>query len=1219
MKIARTSKRNSCRVCGEHDSKCGWVPDTNIHFCMNINDAISAPPGWKYKGETRNGMWGIFVPDDGKKYTEEEIAAYKQRKVEEELKRRQQHTQSLSEASRHHELTKLVNQLPLNGRHSEDLKHRNLSDELISRGNFRSVGQFQKLDFELSHNLPGASINGKSLTNRYSGYIVPIWNEHGQMVGYQIRNDDIEGEKGAKYVWATSNANTRRLKGVSSHLQNGELPLTFCVSDKLKSQINHALISNTNSDQSVKLSHCINLAEGFLKTFIIAHLRELLVIGAAGGNFVGSIETFKRYLDAASLMLGGTKEVVLWADAGAIANKHVMRQYRKTYSVLRRWGYSLQIAWWGQIDKNCLDGDEYLGDYELISWYEFESMSPNPSSILREVEKLFNLTKKHLFRNKSKTAFVPNVKQVNTYQYVPGNLPTYEDYLEMGCPSIIYKNDERATIWKEAELKGWKHILDFSAPGLGKSHTVGSLTAEYMGMNQLMYLASDHRNPTTITIEKNFVDVFPRHGGLEKDPTRRTPLGKEFLIHSDGSSVREKTKSNCARHELFAIARKKNIDLEASDEGICQGCNLYASCQKGVGDNFGYLSDRARALRNPQIRLHPDSTPLPSNYEYERVLVIWDETSVLMRSKLKIDVRLSDIYQSLGAIIAAFEETKSMGRDFNVSDSISPLLIITHVLLKLFEIPKSELGRYGLSDSDIRELLGVAPTETYQEIAILLDNPPNLDFLSEQSDRIDTSKLSAADKRGVGKFNKLLRGEHNDDAREKLEALPLNWLVQFMEVWAGYTPGCFTFNLGVFTIHQFDRRHRDVADAAASNIYLDGTMPVENLALKLGVPRSNILVLKTETPDYSNLEIIHIPDMGVLSRDRRDSQQVRVDALREAILNLESKKSDNAIVGCIERKAFAREGDGYHFRDSRGINRFSNATAIIGIGAPYANIGEMQAEYHLLQKDKCKRDAANLSSMGLLLNLLLYLTVDDIALMLAPLYEVDCSKQEYIDKLVDAEILQEVGRLRSHLRRDELLTYYFVGEYELGKVLNELPGVKYTCRESCEYSIKACGGTRRLELMVCNAIGAVMSMGIESPTQKQVIAEIENKSDYGKVSQGRISQVMQRFGGWGAILKLVRNVLLGVREFPCTDNSFDDERWIIETYLPLILETAVDDPVEAARKLVGIAVVHGWGALKKCISSVSYELQQQLVDLVLGLYALFDAGGIEELAALGTE
>ncbi|MEP0884011.1 hypothetical protein NDI49_20880 [Trichocoleus sp. ST-U3] len=46
-------------------------------------------------------------------------------------------------------------------------------------------------------------------------------------------------------------------------------------------------------------------------------------------------------------------------------------------------------------------------------------------------------------------------------------------------PKIIYKKGDRLLLWKEAVIAGWQHILDTSAPGLGKSHTAGLLSAKF--------------------------------------------------------------------------------------------------------------------------------------------------------------------------------------------------------------------------------------------------------------------------------------------------------------------------------------------------------------------------------------------------------------------------------------------------------------------------------------------------------------------------------------------------------------------------------------------------------------------------------------------------------------------------------------------------------------------------------------------------------------------
>ncbi|NJN07472.1 MAG: hypothetical protein HC815_05585 [Richelia sp. RM1_1_1] len=1222
MKFPRTSRTKVCPICGTHKSKCGWQADNpDLRFCMSAHDERSAPPGWKYVGETKGGLWGMFVPDTQQEYTEEERTAYKQRQAQQELKRRLSQAQSLSESERDRNHTKLLNQLFLYSHHCEDLRRRGLSDELIRAGKFRSIDQFHKLDFEVSYNLAGVDISGSSLTNYVTGYIVPVWNEYFQIIGYQIRNDN-NAEDAPKYVWATSKRNKRRRKPASSHLQNGEIPLTFCVpisildnslklSKNLFQGVEPLPLQNysAKNNRSDKLKSCINLSEGILKAWIIAQLREVVVIGAAGGNFTSSPELLKRYVESASVMLGNTKESVLWADAGAIANPHVMRQYRKIYYLLKRWGYTLKVAWWGQIDKNCLDGDEYLGEYELLTWGQFEGLSRHPNRFWDSVKKEIGKIKRCLRR----TPITPNFslessKSENKLEYVPGFLPTYGEYVDMGCPLIIYKNDERVTIWTEAVTKGWSHILDKSAPGLGKSHTAGTLSAEDLGMNQLMYLACDHRNPTTLTIEKNFRDVFPRHGGLYYDESRLTPNNRPFLIHPTASSNEKKMPSNCSRHHVFTATRSKNLNLESSKNIICQGCNLLHKCQTGNGNGYGYLLDRIYALKHSRIRLHPDSAPLPENFDYSQVGIFWDEASVLMRSKKKIEVRLSDLHQTVG-----YQATAS---DFEQLESDSILINVYKVVFELFELSPESLPRYGLNDSSIVERFGKTPQDKTRElIADLVERlSPNLDFLVELSDAVEYSP----GKKGIGKFNRLLRDKHNKEIKNKLESLPLNWLVPMLEVWAGYVPGYFSFNNGVFTIHQFDSRHCDVARSSAFNVYLDGTMRTENLSLKLGIPKEHILVVETELPDYSNLEIVHIPEMGVLGRDRRETQQVRVELMREAIVKLES--SNNILpedIGCIERKAFARDGDGYHFRDSRGINRFSDKKVLIGIGAPYANIGEMVAEYGLLMKAKRKREGNDkVFNPQFLLNLICNLKIVNIG----ALYKVDYTEQDFIEGLVRAEILQEIGRLRSHLRLNEPLIYYFIGEYDLSPILEELPGIKYTIRQTAEISPMSVGGEERTKLMVITAIGSLLSQGIISPLQRQVESELENYSPIGKVKQERISQLMQELGGWSQAVNLIKNTLSAValdEEVPATDNHFDDD-WIIKVYFPLISQnTVIKEPVTAVRELIEVASVYGWVKFKEFIIRIEHGLQQKIIELVLYVYSLIDTLSLEEFIESG--
>jgi hypothetical protein len=178
-------------------------------------------------------------------------------------------------------------------------------------------------------------------------------------------------EDGGKYRWPTS-AGKKRPNGPTAHLPNGELPLTCCRPLEGKPQI-----------------QTIGLIEGIgPKPFITAQVRSQILIGAAGGNFAASQQTLKAYLDTLSTELG-TKQLILYPDAGAISNSHVMRQYRRLKELVTRWGLSLRVAWWNQIDKSAdLDADELLAagrgeEIEEITWAEFEEFTSKSSIFSR--------------------------------------------------------------------------------------------------------------------------------------------------------------------------------------------------------------------------------------------------------------------------------------------------------------------------------------------------------------------------------------------------------------------------------------------------------------------------------------------------------------------------------------------------------------------------------------------------------------------------------------------------------------------------------------------------------------------------------------------------------------------------------------------------------------------------------------------------------------------
>jgi hypothetical protein len=247
----------------------------NLYFCRTD----SSNSAFILKSHDKIGF-GIYI----EKALEEEqdaekLAEYKrQREVARKLRLEREtkdRAQLLSVTDRDQEIRKILGQLTLNSNHREDLKRRGLSDEQIEAGMFRSVSPYQKLQTAVSSNLAGVSIdtNGRSLTNTESGYICPVWSSNGLMIGWQLRLDNTEDN--GKYKWPTSSWR-KRPNGPTSHLQNGEMPITVC--------------RPTVIDPSFT---SIGLAEGILKPWIAAQLSGQFFLGAAGGQFASSLEDFQ--------------------------------------------------------------------------------------------------------------------------------------------------------------------------------------------------------------------------------------------------------------------------------------------------------------------------------------------------------------------------------------------------------------------------------------------------------------------------------------------------------------------------------------------------------------------------------------------------------------------------------------------------------------------------------------------------------------------------------------------------------------------------------------------------------------------------------------------------------------------------------------------------------------------------------------------------------------
>ena len=242
----------------------------------------------------------------------------------------------LSEEERDKQYRSILNQLPLNETHLNHLTDIRGLGDFVDLIGFRSWSEKRVENFSAC--LPGVVEHDNSLyLYKPEGIFLPIHNELGQIIAFQIRPDDTSN---GKYKWGSSAPSG----GNGPRLDNGEMPLAFC------------------RPESTELPS-IGLAEGVLKAWSVAcHLKQI-IIGASGAAWDCSPKLFKRYLEEiASEQNTSLSELVidLYVDAGMLSNQHIMLRYHETIKLLQEWECKIRIAWWGQFNKDDLDIDDLI-------------------------------------------------------------------------------------------------------------------------------------------------------------------------------------------------------------------------------------------------------------------------------------------------------------------------------------------------------------------------------------------------------------------------------------------------------------------------------------------------------------------------------------------------------------------------------------------------------------------------------------------------------------------------------------------------------------------------------------------------------------------------------------------------------------------------------------------------------------------------------------------
>ncbi|MCC5612087.1 PriCT-2 domain-containing protein [Nostoc sp. CHAB 5834] len=743
-----------------------------------------------------------------------------------------------------------------------------------------------------------------------------------------------------------------------------------------------------------------------------------------------------------------------------------------------------------------------------------------------------------------------NTPLPNIIIYQRGNIPFKTDIT--GDISISCQPEEHITAWVEAVSKGWTQILDNSHPGLGKSYNAGQLTATLFGVDKLIYQDANHRNPSTLPIETNFVDLPVRHNGFKLDPTRKTPLGEDFKLWTQAGETAD-TDANCHRTYLFGAFRDKNFNsLDFEESGIspiCGGCSLKNQCRFAEGNGFGFRFQKRTVIQNySELRAHPDSTPVTLTNAADQTFTVgrlWEEAGTLIKPVRNVDVNRGDFETTVGKLLLL---------EPNLLSQLQPALKVLHQLLTQQIKPND---RYGFDDASIRALLPPFPTGLDIE-AIQQASEPDLTFL-EDLDSIDITQDKQLKKSSAARYaaKKVVKDSARTAGREFLD-LPNYWLPDFLEAWKG--DGSFQSQWGVLSIHRRNPKHTELAHSAKFNIYLDATFKFQQLKLKLGIDEP-VLVIEQQRPDYENLKVVNVTGLGKLPKNRSLPLSARVNALKETL----KKLCPN--LGIIDWKQIASLAEGRteygHFVDGRGVNRFSECDAIASFGIPYQNIGVLAAQYQVMTGERVNLEDKN------------------------------SSFQKYLTDLIRAEIIQEIGRLRAHRRPNVELTFYFCADYDLGFLDRELPGVKLEVVDACDFCIEAGSRDQQTGHAIVNAFTHLWQS--HQKIGQEAIAKIA------EISQAWVSRFTQRWGGWQHFKKLLLLLLDSLNSGSNKNlaDLDDDEKWLARTYFPMLIAESESSPEDALEHVAEVATIFTNTALRRVFNFCTPIVLADLLMIIL--------------------
>ena len=1166
-----SSKRNPCPIC---EKTHGCKISDNLIMCLR-GDSNWSIPGWKYLKPLRGGMGGLFGADSGER---QEYRPEQQPKAA-----KPSNITPLTDEQLDREARKILKQLGLSAKHREQLHGRGLTDEQIDQRGFKSVDRYQEFNLiSISPNFPGMGDKG-TLANSGSGILIPIRNIKGLIIGFQLARDDRE----PKYQW---------LWGSSDRRVSGELPLQF-------------LKLNSSPD--------LNIIEGTLKPLPAAHLHNINVLGAGGVNWHGSKKEFKAIVDSKNFDL-----YILNPDTGCKANHHVMGAYRELYLFLKKLGVTLYIRDWGQGDRpksDKVDIDEIdtetFNNARIISYIEWDNQVidqgelseeqwfnrfklPELQNDLARIVKRFysrvnqkNKPVKPEQNPEPKPVIIPEQKiecsaivlwkpqPLISITYTPGQLPTVDEWRSMGCPKIIFNPGERLQLLAEIHAQGSiKYALDTTPTGHGKSFDSGLATLETFDIDpndkenksRIFYLSPDHRNPTNATVEANYTDLEARHNGLVYDTDRKTALGNLHVTRATKNQTPD-IPSNCPENQTFLTVAEMGLSaFGGKDSPICQSCPLLNQGCLFL-ENRRYTLTNERLIRADINSIHPSSDDI----------LFLDDLSIVNTHQTII--RIDELLKTVGKL-----QLREDDRIFKI------LRLILVAVYKALKAITTEKQKYGISHREVVELMPTVDElnqlifDLYSDDWLACDNvwgtpiyhyemidgePTATKVIGEDFIAPSLNDLKNECYKILENYAKFINGLQTPE--EKQQAIKDNiipsWLPSLFDCLLGNKRINLSINNGKLTITKLSKRHRNIIKGAGFSIALDATKSKQDYALSLGISPDEILEVSEVKQDTPNLTIHIVKGTGQGGKQRRDGKQDKYTIAVNAI----AQRHQGQNIGVIDHKSAIDSYQdlgyklGYWYRDTRGSNQFLDTQAMISIGRPCPNLGQVAAEYQTLTGYSPTPDKRTGRYGG------------------------------WVNRKIKAELIQDVGRLRAHLRPDEQLHSYLVADLDndtISAIRLAYPTATVITEDIYDIAPGAASKSVQTERGIIEALWSSVKSGVVATIDEIASQLAITKSGVSKCLKDRLSI------GFRTVKKSLLLLLEALNNKSQLSELDEESKYIALEYLPNVvrdLENGQITPADVVVEVVNTAKAFGERQFRHILAATPITILCKLWGAVL--------------------